>query len=107
MAVSFPLGDGDDDEAVLVAINTTPLVDVMLVLLIIFLITVPAVSATIPVSLPRQDAPVSDVSAVTLTVDAEGRLYWNDMPMANTDELRARLAPWRPPAPPFTCVPTR
>ena len=54
MAMSVgPSGDGDEDEVVS-AINTTPLVDVMLVLLIIFLITIPVVTQTVPMTLPKE-----------------------------------------------------
>ncbi|NKI72825.1 biopolymer transporter ExbD, partial [Collimonas pratensis] len=53
MAMSLGSPDGDEDE-VIGTINTTPLVDVMLVLLIIFLITIPVVTHTIPVKLPNE-----------------------------------------------------
>ena len=53
MAISFA-ADHSDDEDMLAEINTTPLVDVMLVLLIIFLITIPVVSASVAVQLPRE-----------------------------------------------------
>ena len=53
MAIGFFKG-GRDEDALLADINTTPLVDVMLVLLIIFLITIPAVHTSVAVSLPRQ-----------------------------------------------------
>lgn len=87
-------GDADDDDTILLAINTTPLVDVMLVLLIIFLITVPVINATVPVALPRQAAPTVERAdhAVTITVDPQGRLYWDDTPLTGADELEGRLA---------------
>ena len=53
MSMSVGQADGDEDEIVS-AINTTPLVDVMLVLLIIFLITIPVVTTSIPVQLPKE-----------------------------------------------------
>jgi biopolymer transport protein ExbD len=78
MALSFASADDDEDEVVS-TINTTPLVDVMLVLLIIFLITIPVVRQTVPLRLPnetnvpRQTRPEN----VEVSVDAAGRLYWN------------------------------
>ncbi len=61
-------------------INTTPLVDVMLVLLIIFLLTIPVVSATVNVNLPVESAQWRDTSGdyVVVTVDRVGNLYFND-----------------------------
>jgi biopolymer transport protein ExbD len=84
--------DGDDDEVVS-AINTTPLVDVMLVLLIIFLITIPVVTHTIPVKLPPetnielQTKPQNIVIAVT----KDGDYYWNQEHIADIPTLKARL----------------
>ena len=82
-------------------INTTPLVDVMLVLLIIFLITIPVVNSSVAVSLPREPNPVREAQTenVIVTVDARGGIYWFDTPLpdiANLQELLARVAPMRP-----------
>jgi len=80
--------DGDD-QALNSTINTTPLVDVMLVLLIIFLITVPVINKTVHVNLPdaanipTQTKPENIVIAVT----ANGDMYWNNGPLANVQEL--------------------
>ena len=89
MSVGTP---GDDDEVVS-AINTTPLVDVMLVLLIIFLITVPVVTTSIPVQLPKERNEIRETKPenITLSVDANGRIYWNDLRMASTNVLVDRL----------------
>lgn len=80
-------------EQVTAAINTTPLVDVMLVLLIIFLITVPVAVQSIPLSLPHQRSAPNQPTAgmVTLAVTADGRLFWNDEPLADVAALDARL----------------
>ena len=80
------------DEAVS-SINTTPLVDVMLVLLIIFLITIPVVNFSVPVELPHQRNEVRESSPkdVVVTVDRRGRLYWFDAPVANQAALVERL----------------
>lgn len=72
-------GEGWDD-GWMAEINTTPMVDVMLVLLIIFLLTIPAVSASINVNLPIESSQWRDTSGdyVVLTVDRVGNLYFND-----------------------------
>jgi biopolymer transport protein ExbD len=86
-------GDSGDEDEVVSAINTTPLVDVMLVLLIIFLITIPVVTHTIPVTLPketnipRQTKPEN----INLSVDREGQIFWNDQKLADADALVTRL----------------
>ena len=73
-------------------INTTPLVDVMLVLLIIFIVTAPLMTQSIRIDLP-QAAAVSQEKpeAVNLALDAKGKLYWNDAPLGE-NELPVRLA---------------
>ena len=73
-------GDAPGDDGWMAEINTTPLVDVMLVLLIIFLLTVPVVSATVNVNLPVETAQWRDTSGdyVVISVDRVGNLYFND-----------------------------
>ncbi len=75
-------------------INTTPLVDVMLVLLVIFIITAPLLTHAIRLDLPSAQAPVAadKPETIALSIDAEGRLFWNDAPLADTAALRERLA---------------
>lgn len=92
MAMAMGSPDGDDDE-VIAAINTTPLVDVMLVLLIIFLITSPVVLKTIQVKLPAETNIVYKTRPenINLSVDKEGKMYWNQQPVADTNELFKRL----------------
>ncbi len=91
MAIHF--ASADDDDAVISTINTTPLVDVMLVLLIIFLITIPVVTQTVALSLPkevnrpRQTRPDN----VEISVDREGGIYWNAQRLADPTALAARL----------------
>jgi biopolymer transport protein ExbD len=70
--------DGDEDQ-VLSAINTTPLVDVMLVLLIIFLITIPVVTHTVPVKLPKETNVPTQTKPenVLISVTEDGDVYWN------------------------------
>ena len=88
MAMSVGSGSGDEP-AVLAAINTTPLVDVMLVLLIIFLITIPVITKTVPVHLPKAvNIPTqTKPENITIAVDKDGTIYWNDRRVANRNEL--------------------
>src|SRR5438552_18582293 len=92
MAMNVGSADGDEDEVVS-AINTTPLVDVMLVLLIIFLITIPVVTTSIPVQLPKERHEIRETKPenITLSVDAAGRIYWNDLPAESTTALINRM----------------
>jgi len=94
MAVSLgPADGGEDDDQVMAAINTTPLVDVMLVLLIIFLITIPVVTQTVPVQLPQEanQPTVTQPGNVTIAVDHHGKVWWNDESVAGPAALTARL----------------
>jgi biopolymer transport protein ExbD len=70
-------------------INTTPLVDVMLVLLIIFLITIPVITKTVKVDLPKAvNIPTqTKPENITIAVDKEGNIYWNEKKMANAGVL--------------------
>ena len=79
MAIGFFKG-GRDEDALLADINTTPLVDVMLVLLIIFLITIPVVNSSIAVALPREAVAGGQARPdnVIISVDAQGGVYWFD-----------------------------
>lgn len=87
------VGTADEEDAVLSAINTTPLVDVMLVLLIIFLITIPVVTQTIPVDLPkeRNQPRITKPENINLSVARDGGVYWNEKRVANDDELLRQL----------------
>jgi biopolymer transport protein ExbD len=92
MAMSVGPASGDEDEAIS-TINTTPLVDVMLVLLIIFLITVPVVTTSIPVQLPKERNEIRETKPenITLSVDRQDRIYWNDLYIPNSNVLVDRL----------------
>ena len=85
--------DGDEDEVVS-AINTTPLVDVMLVLLIIFLITIPVVTHTIPVQLPKETniARQTKPENIDISVNKDGDIFWNMQQVPDTDALFQRLS---------------
>jgi len=91
MAISWQT---EPEDPLMSQINTTPLVDVMLVLLIIFLITIPVVNSSVVVSLPRQDIQVRETRPenVIVSVDAQGGIYWFDARLGRTDQLAQRLA---------------
>ena len=88
---------GTQSGAPMSEINVTPLVDVMLVLLIIFMITAPMMTHQIKVELPqanldkRTDEKVPPVPPITVTVTEDGKLYWNDSPVTR-DLLESQLA---------------
>lgn len=86
-------GTQDDTDDVMNEINMTPLVDVMLVLLIIFIITVPVMQHAVRVDLPRAASQPQDEKPETirLSVDAQGAYWWNDAAVPD-DALAARLA---------------
>ena len=92
MAMSVGPASGEEDQVVS-TINTTPLVDVMLVLLIIFLITIPVVTTSIPVTLPKERNEIRETKPenIVISVDSQDRIYWNDLRMATTDALVERL----------------
>jgi len=86
-----PSPDGDD--AVISTINTTPLVDVMLVLLIIFLITIPVVTTAIPVALPKERIEVRETKPenVIISVDAQSNIFWYEARVNNVEALTEKL----------------
>src|SRR3979409_193772 len=92
MSMNVGAPESDEDEVVS-TINTTPLVDVMLVLLIIFLITIPVVVTSVPVELPKERNEIRETKPenIVLSVDQAGSIYWNDLKLANTNALIARL----------------
>ena len=92
MAMNVGSADGDEEEAIS-TINTTPLVDVMLVLLIIFLITVPVVRMTVPVELPKERNEIRETKPenIVISVDSQARMYWNELRMPSTNALVERL----------------
>jgi biopolymer transport protein ExbD len=95
MGMNIQSGDGGDDPGVMSAINTTPLVDVMLVLLIIFLITVPVITKTVKMDLPKASNIPTQTKPenITIAVDRQGNVYWNESllpsPQALSDRIRA------------------
>ncbi|MEN9719379.1 MAG: Biopolymer transport protein ExbD [Pseudomonadota bacterium] len=90
--MSMNVGSEKDDE-IMSEINTTPLVDVMLVLLIIFLITIPVVTTSIKVDLPKEKNTVRETKPenVIISVDVQGRIFLYDTPIKNSDDLLQRM----------------
>jgi len=87
--MSMSVGSESGEDQVLSEINTTPLVDVMLVLLIIFLITSPVVLHLQKIKLPVEanQAAKTTPEDVNIVVNKDGEMYWNQKRLANTDEL--------------------
>ena len=83
--------DADDDFNP--EINTTPLVDVMLVLLIIFIITIPVMNHSVKIDLPRATNQPNETKPenINLAIDAEGKFYWNAEPV-DPAQLNTRIA---------------
>ena len=85
--------DGEEEEDAISAINTTPLVDVMLVLLIIFLITIPVVRQSIAVELPKErNLPTqTKPENILISVNKDGDIFWGQQRVADTDALFEKL----------------
>ncbi|CAG2137311.1 ExbD/TolR family protein [Cupriavidus numazuensis] len=97
--MAFGTLDGDDDE-VMSEINMTPLVDVMLVLLIIFIITIPVINHAVKIDLPRASNTPNESKPqnINVSIDAQGKVYWNqtevdDTALANNIALAAKQEP--------------
>jgi biopolymer transport protein ExbD len=89
MSMNVGSASEEDGPAVMATINTTPLVDVMLVLLIIFLITIPVITKTVKVDLPRAvNIPTTTKpDNITIAVGKTGTIYWNDKQVATLTDL--------------------
>ena len=87
------VGSSSGEDEVMSAINTTPLVDVMLVMLIIFLITIPVVTTSIPVTLPKERVEVRETKPenIIISVDTKGGIFWYDQKIANVESLVEKL----------------
>ena len=91
--MSMNVGPASGEDEVMSEINTTPLVDVMLVLLIIFLITIPAVTTSIKLDLPKERIEVRETKPenVIISVDQTGNVFWYDQRMPNVNALVDKL----------------
>ena len=90
MAISV---GGDDESESMADINVTPLVDVMLVLLIIFIITIRVIIQQVPVELPKATNLPTQTKPenITIAVDKQGDIFWNTQRMNGIEDLKARL----------------
>jgi biopolymer transport protein ExbD len=93
MSMNVSSGDMGDDEKPMSEINTTPLVDVMLVLLIIFLITIPVITQSVKVDLPKAaNIPTqTKPENVNIAVDKDGNVYWNTLLVPTQEALLERI----------------
>lgn len=85
----------DKDDDVMLDVNMTPLIDVMLVLLIMFIITIPIPNNSINIDLPNGTPPLTNEKLpepVTLKIDAQGKLFWNGQAVANKQALETLFA---------------
>jgi len=91
--MAMQVGNEGGEDEVNSTINTTPLVDVMLVLLIIFLITIPVVKQAVPVTLPEErNQPLqTKPENIVISVDTEGEIYWGMSRVPNVQALVDRL----------------
>jgi biopolymer transport protein ExbD len=91
--MSMNVGASDEEDEVVSAINTTPLVDVMLVLLIIFLITIPVVTHTVPVALPkdRNQPTQTKPQNVIIAITKDGDYFWNEKKIDGIQALKDHL----------------
>jgi biopolymer transport protein ExbD len=91
--MAMNLTSADDDQEMNSSINTTPLVDVMLVLLIIFLITIPVVTASIPLELPKErNVPTqTKPENIVIAVNRDGEIFWGMERIPDIEALVARL----------------
>jgi len=92
MGMNVGSDSGGEDEVVS-SINTTPLVDVMLVLLIIFLITIPVATHTVPVKLPNETNKANETKPenITIAVNKDGDVFWNEAFVSDNATLVNKL----------------
>ena len=93
---------GEDDNPPMAEINMTPLVDVMLVLLIVFMITIPVMQHAVKVDLPQASSQRNDVKpeSINLSISANGQVFWNSSPIdLNTLSIYAQTAAKKSPQP--------
>jgi biopolymer transport protein ExbD len=91
--MAMQIGSSDGDDALNSTINTTPLVDVMLVLLIIFLITIPVVTTSVKVQLPLEVNALQEAKPenIILSVNTQGQLFFYDALVKDSEDLKDKL----------------
>ncbi len=93
MAMTMPTGGDSDEMDVVVDMNTTPLIDVMLVLLIMLIVTIPIQTHAIKLDLPAGNPPPPPVppTVVTIDVDFDGTISWNGDALPDEASLQSHL----------------
>jgi biopolymer transport protein ExbD len=91
--MAINIGAGSDEAEAMSDINVTPLVDVMLVLLIIFIITIRVIIQQVPVELPKATNLPTQTKPenITIAVAKDGDIFWNTQKVASIDDLKTRL----------------
>ena len=93
--MSMNVGSNKYDDEVMLDVNMTPLIDVMLVLLIMFIITIPIPNNSVNIDLPNGAPPLSNEKPpepITLKIDAKGKIAWNGQPVENKQALEVMFA---------------
>ncbi len=93
---------GEDDSPPMAEINMTPLVDVMLVLLIVFMITIPVMQHSVKIELPQASSQKNDVKpeSININISAKGQIFWNNAPIdIDTLQIYAQTAAKKNPQP--------
>ena len=91
--MAFTMGPAEGEDEVVSSINTTPLVDVMMVLLIIFLITIPVVVQTVKVDLPKEaNVPIqTKPENIVIAINRDGEIFWDQVPVPSSQALLDKL----------------
>ena len=92
--MAMQIGSASGDDEVMVEINTTPLIDVMLVLLIMLIITIPIQTHAVKMNMPIGNPPpqVKQPIVIKLDVDFDGTIYWNGQALADRPSLESKLS---------------
>ena len=93
MGMNIGSGSGSDEPEVMMDINTTPLIDVMLVLLIMLIITIPAQLHSVNLDMPVSTPPANKVAPVVIKIDVDAKsvINWNGKPVSDRADLEAKL----------------
>ena len=91
--MSMNVGSGSGDPEVMIEVNMTPLIDVMLVLIIMLIITIPIQNHAVNLNMPVGDPPVSDVKPVVVTIDVDfdGTVLWDGVVLPDRNAMEAKL----------------
>ena len=93
MGMNVGSSSGSGDPEVMMDVNTTPLIDVMLVLLVMLIITIPIQLHTVNLDMPPPSTtpPQQDPVVHTVMIDFDGTIYWDEPALANIDALNAKM----------------